>query len=75
MASVVLRTMTTTSSPPDGLPVKRWTSSRASSYSAVARRDLYPAPRWTLEYHGRNSATRSATDASAGVDAAQSRSR
>ena len=27
---------------------------RASSYAAVARRDRNPAPRCTLEYHGRN---------------------
>ena len=38
-------------------PAKRSIASRASSYAPVARRDLYPAPRWTLEYHGRNSCT------------------
>ena len=37
--------------------------------------DLYPAPRCTLEYHGRNAVTRSATAGSAAVEAAASRER
>ena len=37
--------------------------------------DFQPAPRWTLEYHGRKSATRSATAGSAAVEAAASRER
>ena len=49
--------------------------SRASSYAAVAIWDLYPAPRCTLEYHGRNCWTRSATAGSAAVEAAESSDR
>jgi hypothetical protein len=41
----------------------------------VARRDLYPAPRCTLEYHGRNSSIRLATAGRALADAAESRLR
>ncbi len=70
-ASVVLRTKTTSS--PARAPTKRATSVRASSNAAVATCDLYPLPRWTLLYHGRNASTAATTEASAGVLAALSR--
>ena len=44
------------------------TRSRASSKAQDERRDLYPAPRWTLEYQFKNSFTVSRTQASAGTD-------
>ena len=40
----------------------------------MARRDRKPAPRWTLEYHGRKAPTRSAATRRAWVDAAWSSS-
>src|SRR6516225_1948231 len=48
---------------------------RASSYAAVASWDLYPAPRWTLEYRGTNASTAARTWLSAPVDAAASNDR
>ena len=61
MASVVLRQMMATSSPDRRrpCPAKARAAARASSYSAVASCDFHPAPRCTLEYRGRKSATRS----------------
>ena len=45
---------------------------RTSRIGAVASCDLYPAPRWTLEYEGRNSSTRPTTEPRAPVEAAAS---
>jgi hypothetical protein len=73
IASVVLRQMIATSSAPRR--ANRRIDSLADSNARVAICDLYPAPRCTLEYHGRNSVTRSATAGSALVDAAPSRLR
>ncbi len=71
MASVVCRPKTTVSRA-GSAPTNAPTSSRARSYEAVLNRDLAPVPRCTLEYLGRNSATASSTDRSAGVVAALS---
>jgi hypothetical protein len=46
-----------------------------TSTAAVDRRDLWPAPRCTLEYQGRKSSTARATTGNALVDAAESRLR
>src|SRR6516225_2809550 len=69
--------MIATSSPPGGRPGRAKLSAavRASSYAAVASRDLYPAPRWTLEYRGTNASTAARTWPSAPVDAAASNDR
>ena len=67
IASVVLRTSTTVPSP---APTNSPTAPRAPSYAAVASCDLYPLPRCTLLYHGRNSSTAARTPAMAGVLAA-----
>jgi hypothetical protein len=55
-------------------PTNRRRVSRASSYRALENSDLAPAPRWTLEYHGRKSSTARTTAADADVVAAASRS-
>jgi hypothetical protein len=55
-------------------PTKRTRVSRASSYRALEYRDFAPAPRWTLEYHGRKSWTARTTASDADVVAAASRS-
>ena len=56
-------------------PANAAKASRACSYAAVASCDFQPAPRWTLEYHGRNASTRDATPGKAPVDAAASSER
>ena len=68
IASVVLRTRTTSSS--RAAPTKARTSSRAPSNASVATCDLAPLPRCTLLYHGMKAATASHTSGSAGVLAA-----
>src|SRR6516165_2443743 len=69
--------MIATSSPAAGRPgrAKLRAAARASSYAAVASWDLYPAPRWTLEYRGTNASTAARTWPSAPVDAAASNDR
>src|SRR6516164_4680716 len=66
--------MIATSSPAAGRPgrAKLRAAARASSYAAVASWDLYPAPRWTLEYRGTNASTAARTSPSAPVEAAAS---
>src|SRR5215472_2652151 len=69
--------MIATSSAAGGRPgrAKLSAAGRASSYAAVASWDLYPAPRWTLEYQGTNASTAASTWPSALVDAAASNDR
>src|SRR5215470_7749878 len=69
--------MIATSSAEGGRPgrAKLSAAARASSYASVARWDLYPAPRWTLEYQGTNASTAARTWPSAPVDAAASNDR
>src|SRR5215470_1255462 len=69
--------MIATSSPAGRRPgrAKLSAAARASLYAAVARWDLYPAPRWTLEYQGTNASTAARTGLSAPVDAAASNDR
>src|SRR5215472_5931720 len=69
--------MIATSSAAGGRPGRAKLSAavRASSYAAVASWDLYPAPRWTLEYRGTNASTAASTWLSAPVEAAASNGR
>src|SRR5215472_18650572 len=69
--------MIATSSAAGGRPGRAKLSAavRASSYAAVASWDLYPAPRWTLEYRGTNASTAASTWLSAPVEAAASNDR
>ena len=71
IASVVLRTNTTSSSA--RAPTKPATQPRASSNAAVLTRDLAPLPRCTLLYHGTNASTAAHTSSITGVLAALSR--
>jgi hypothetical protein len=71
IASVVLRTNTTPSL--GRAPRNSAITSRASSYAAVATRDLNPLPRCTLLYHGTNASTAFQTSLMTGVLAALSR--
>ena len=71
MASVVFLTKMTVSV--ERAPTNVATAARAASYARVETCEAKPAPRWTLEYQGRNSITASATGSIAGVLAAMSR--
>ena len=71
IASVVLRTNTTSSSA--RAPTNSATVPRASSKAAVHTRDLAPLPRCTLLYHGTNASTAAHTSSITGVLAALSR--
>ena len=68
MASVVLRTNTTSSSA--RAPTNAATASRASSNAAVDTCDFAPLPRCTLLYQGMNASTAAQTSAITGVLAA-----
>jgi hypothetical protein len=68
IASVVLRTNTTSSSA--RAPTNAATAARASSNAAVDTTDFAPLPRWTLLYHGTNASTAVQTSAITGVLAA-----